>query len=98
MLCGIEISMSGLSTIKPNLTTLTVSSKVQSSPKTSAKAGSKTHDFPSRFHIWQGNPCTWPPTNTLVGDERKDKDITSKGEHDVIDLTNEDSSSDDKEQ
>ena len=33
----------------------------------------------------------------LEGDGRKDKDVTSKRECDVIDLTNEDSSSDDEE-
>ena len=36
--------------------------------------------------------------DVLEGDGRKDEDITSKGECDVIDLTNEDSSSDDEEQ
>jgi len=33
----------------------------------------------------------------LEGDGRKDEDITSKRECDVIDLTNKDSSSDDEE-
>ncbi len=55
------------------------------------------HDLLSGFHIWQENPCTCPPTNMLGEDGRKDEDITSKGECDVIDLTNKNSSSNDKE-
>ncbi len=34
----------------------------------------------------------------LEEDGRKDRDVTSKGEHDVIDLTNKSSSDNDEEQ
>ena len=49
------------------------------------------------FHIWRENRSGCPPTPGLAGDGRRDEDVTSKGECDVIDLTNEDSSSDDEE-
>ncbi len=96
-LCGIEILTNMSSTTKLSLTTSTVSSKAPSLPAISVRAGWNVHNFQSGFHIWQENPCTCPPTNVLTKGGRKDKDITSKGEHDVIDLTVKDSSSDDKE-
>ncbi len=97
MLCGLEVSMNVSSLTKPNSTTLTGSSKAPSSPETNAEEGWNVHDFLSRFHIWQENRCVCPPTGTLEGDGRRDEDVTSKRECDVIDLTNKDSSSDDEE-
>ena len=49
------------------------------------------------FRIWQENRSGCPPTPGLAGDGRRDEDVASKGECNVIDLTNEDSSSDDEE-
>ncbi len=72
-------------------------SRVPSLLMINVKAGWNVHDFQSRFHIWQENLCTCPPANTLTGDGRKDGDVTSKRECNVIDLTNEDSSGNDKE-
>jgi len=66
-------------------------------PKTSAEEDWNAHDFPSGFRIWQESCRVCPPTGALEGDGRKDEDVTSKRECDVIDLTNEDSSSDDEE-
>jgi len=97
MLCGLELLTNASSLTRPSSTALMVSSKAPLSPKTNAEEGWNVHDFPSRFHIWQKNRCVCPPTGTLEGDGRKDKDVTSKRECDVIDLTNEDSSSDDEE-
>ncbi len=97
MSCGLELSMSESSLTRPNLTAPTANSKVPSSPKTNAKEGWNACNFPSRFHIWQESHPICRPTGTLKGDGRRDKDVTSKGGCDVIDLTNEDSSSDDEE-
>src|SRR6266446_1837121 len=73
------------------------SSKAPSSPKTNAKDGWSAHDFPSGFHIWQENRRTCLQVDGPTGDGRRDEDVTSKWQCDVIDLTNEDSSSDDEE-
>ncbi len=98
MLCSIEISTSASSTTKPNLIAPTASSKVPSLPGTNAGVGLSACEFQTGFHIWQGSPCGCPPINALKGDGRKDEDVTSKRECDVIGLTNEDSSSNDEEQ
>ncbi len=97
MLCGLEVSTSASSPIRPNLTAPTASSKAQSLPKTNAEATWNVHNFPSGFRIWQESQPICQPTGTLEGDGRRDRDVTSKGGCDVIDLTNEDSSSDDEE-
>ncbi len=97
MLCGTEISMNASSTTKPSLTTPTANSRVPSLLMINVKAGWSVHNFPNGFHIWWENPCACPPISVLGEDGRKDMDVTSKGECDVIDLTNEDSSSDDEE-
>ncbi len=75
----------------------TVNSKALSLPKTNAEEGSNACDFPSGFCIWQENHRVCPPTGVLEGDGKRDEDVTSKRECDVIDLTNESSSSDDEE-
>jgi len=72
-------------------------SRVPSSPETNAEEGWNAHDFLSRFCIWQENCRECPLIGALEGDGRKDEDVTSKRECDVIDLTNKDSSSDDEE-
>src|SRR6266446_2604036 len=92
-----EILTNTSSTTKPSLTTSTASSRAPSLPVISVRAGWNVCNFLNGFHIWWENPCICPPTNVLMRDGRKDRDITSKGEHDVIDLTIEDSSDDDKE-
>jgi len=66
-------------------------------PETSAGVGSNVHILPNKFHIWQESLYGCPLTNALEGDGRRDGDITSKRECDVIDLTNEDSSNNDEE-
>src|SRR6266403_2232537 len=96
-LCGLEPSTSKSSLTKPNSTGLTASSKAPLLPGTSAEEGWSVQDFPSGFHIWQESRCICPQTNGSMGDGRRDKDVTSKERCDVIDLTNEDSSSDDEE-
>ncbi len=98
MLCGLEVSTSTSLPTRPNSIAPMASSKVPSSPETNAKEGWNACDFLSGFHIWQENHHICPPTGVLEGDGRKDEDVTSKRECDIIDLTNEDSSSDDKEQ
>ncbi len=89
--------MNASSTTKPSLTTPTANSRVPSLLMINVKAGWSVHNFPNGFHIWWENPCACPPISVLGEDGRKDMDVTSKGECDVIDLTNEDSSSDDEE-
>ncbi len=89
--------MSGLLPTRLSSTALTGSSKAPSSPETSAEDGWSVHDFPSGFCIWQESQHVCPPTDGPAGDGRRDEDVTSKGGCDVIDLTNEDSSSDDEE-
>ncbi len=90
-------STSASSPTRPNLTALTANSKASSSPETNAEDGWSAHDFPSGFHIWQENCHTCLLVDRPVGDGKRDKDVTSKGGCDVIDLTNEDSSSDEEE-
>ncbi len=53
--------------------------------------------LPSGFRIWQESHNACPPTPGLTRDGRRDGDVASKEECDVIDLTNEESSSDDEE-
>ncbi len=89
--------MSALSLTRPNSITPMASSRAQSSLKTSVEDGWSACNFPSGFHIWQESRRVCLPTDGPAGDGRKDEDVTSKGECDVIDLTNEDSSSDDEE-
>jgi len=74
-----------------------VSSKAPSSPETNAEEGWSARDFPSGFRIWQENQCACLQLDGPMGDGRRDEDVTSKRQCDVIDLTNEDSSSDDEE-
>src|SRR6266403_1615593 len=97
MSCSSEPSTSASWPIKPNLIAPTVSSKAPSSPKTNAGAVWNARDLPSRFRIWQVNRSACPPATGLAGDGRRDEGVASKGGCDVIDLTNEDSSSDDEE-
>src|SRR6266446_1572354 len=82
MLCDSGPSTSMSLPIRPSSTTLTGSSKAPSSPETNAEEGWSVCDFLSRFHIWQENRCVCPPTGTLEGDGRRDKDVTSKRECD----------------
>src|SRR6266403_933161 len=96
-LCGLELLTSASSPTKSSSIAPTGSSKAPSSPETNAEDAWNAHDFPSGFCIWQESQHVCPPIGVLKGDGRRDKDITSKRECDVIDLTNEDSSSDDKE-
>src|SRR6266478_5372607 len=97
MLCDSEPSTSGSSPTRPNSTKPTANSRAPSSPETNAEVGWSARDFPSGFRIWQKSRCICPLTNGLTGDGRRDKDVASKRGCDVIDLTNEDSSSDDEE-
>ncbi len=97
MLCDSGPLTSELSPTKPNSTALTANSKAQSLPETNAKDGWSACDFPSGFRIWQENRHVCLQTDRLTAGGRKDEDVTSKGECDVIDLTNEDSSDDDEE-
>ncbi len=65
-------------------------------PDFSPLLGWKRHDFPSGFRIWQ--PQFGPhPTSQFEEPGRKDVDVHTRAGCDVIDLTNEDSSDDDKE-
>ena len=89
--------MSALSLTRPNSITPMASSRAQSSLKTSVEDGWSARDFPRGFRIWQENCRACLLVDGPAGDGRRDEDITSKGECDVIDLTNEDSSSDDEE-
>ncbi len=82
---------------RPNSTAPTANSKAPSSPETNAEAGLSAHVLPSGFCIWQENRSVCPPMPGLAGDGRRDEGVSSKGGCDVIDLTNEDSSSDDEE-
>src|SRR6266403_3895546 len=95
-LCSIKISTSRYSTTKPNSNSTT---PICTQPKPlvpSVPPGWKEHDFCNRFCIWQA-PCANPPTSELTMAGRQDTDVLCKGEHDVIDLTVEDSSSNDEE-
>ena len=97
MSCDLGPSTSKSSPIRLSSITPMGSSKAPSSPETSAEEGWSACDFPSGFCIWQENQHACLLVNGPAGDGRKDEDVTSKGECDVIDLTNEDSSSDDEE-
>ncbi len=96
-LCTLGPSMSGLLPTRLSSTALTGSSKAPSSPETNAEDGWNARDFPSGFHIWQENRHACLQIDKPAGDGRRDEDVTSKRGCDVIDLTNEDSSSDDEE-
>ncbi len=65
-------------------------------PDFSLLLGWRRRDFPSGFRIWQPQfgPC--PAFKSEEGG-RKDVDVHTKAGRDVIDLTNEDSLSDDEE-
>ena len=82
---------------RPNSIAPTESSKAPSSPETNAKDGWSARDFLSGFHIWQENQRACLQVDGPAGDGRRDEDVTSKRQCDVIDLTNEDSSSNDEE-
>src|SRR6266436_1681501 len=82
---------------RPNSTALTASSRAPSSPAINAEADSNVRILPNGFRIWQENRNACPPMPGLAGDGRRDEGVASKGECNVIDLTNEDSSSDDEE-
>src|SRR6266446_369565 len=82
---------------RPNSTAPMASSREPSSPETNAEVAWSAHVLESGFCIWRGSHSACPPTPGLAGDGRRDEDIASKGERDVIDLTNEGSSSDDEE-
>src|SRR6266478_4468564 len=96
MSCDSGPSTSASSATKPNSIAPTASSKEPSSPETSARAVWNAHVLENGFRIWRENRSACPPTPGLTGDGRKDEGVASKGECDVIDLTNEDSSSDDE--
>src|SRR6266446_2519159 len=97
MSCDSGPSTSASSPTKPSSTVPMVSSKAPSLPETNAEAGWSACDLPSGFCIWQENRSICPPAIGLAGDGRRDEGVASKRGCDVIDLTNEDSSSDDKE-
>ncbi len=97
MLCDSEPSTSASSPTSPNSTEPMASSKAPSSPRTNVRADSNARVLLNGFHIWLGSHNACPPATRLVGDGRRDEGVTSKGECNVIDLTNEDSSSDDEE-
>src|SRR6266478_9048902 len=82
---------------RPSSTALMASSKAPSSPETNVEANSSARVLPNGFRIWQESHSVCPPMPGLAGDGRRDEDIASKGGCHVIDLTNEDSSSDDEE-
>src|SRR6266403_5456716 len=90
-------STSASSPTKPNSTTPTANSRAPSSPETNAEDGWSARDFPSGFRIWQENRCACLQLDKPTGDGRRDEDVTSKRQCDVIDLTNEGSSSDEEE-
>src|SRR6266403_3257502 len=95
--CDSGPSTSASSPTRPNSTAPTPSSREPSSPETSARGGWNAHVLPTGFRIWRESLYECPPTPGLAGDGRMDVDVASKGGCDVIDLTNEDSSSDDEE-
>src|SRR6266478_5397387 len=81
---------------RPSLTSTMPPLPPPKMPDFSPLLGWKWHDFPSRFHIWQPQfgPCSTPQSEEPG---RKDANVHTRAGHDVIDLTNEDSSSDDEE-
>src|SRR6266403_346031 len=97
MLCDSGPSTSASSPTKPNSTAPMVSSKGPSSPETNARVVWSARVLENGFCIWRENRNGCPPTPGLAGDGRRDEGVASKGECDVIDLTNEGSSSDDEE-
>src|SRR6266436_3200311 len=82
---------------RPSSIAPTASSKAPSSPETNAVADSSARVLQNGFRIWPENRSGCPPTPRLAGDGRRDEDVSSKRGCDVIDLTNEDSSSNDEE-
>src|SRR6266446_4641842 len=90
-------STSASSPTKPSSTALTANSRVQSSPETNAEDSWSARDFPSGFCIWQENCRACLQVDGPAGDGRRDEDVTSKRQCDVIDLTNKDSSSNEEE-
>src|SRR6266403_2816741 len=97
MLCDSEPSTSASSPTRPSSTTPTASSREPSSPETSARGVWSARVLENGFRIWRENCSECPPMPGLTGDGRRDEDVASKGGCNVIDLTNEDSSSDDEE-
>src|SRR6266481_741481 len=95
--CDSGPSTSASSPIRPSSTALTANSRAPSSPETSAGAVWSARVLESGFRIWRENRSEWPLTPGPAGDGRRDEDVASKGGCDVIDLTNEDSSSNDEE-
>ncbi len=96
-LSALDSSMSASLPTKPNSTAPTASLKAPSLPETNAEEGWSVCDFLSGFRIWQENRCACLQLDGPVGDGRRDEDVTSKQQCDVIDLTNEDSSSNEEE-
>src|SRR6266403_3862071 len=81
---------------KPSSTSTMLPLPQPRTPNFSLLLGWKWHDFPSRFRIWQ--PQFRPhPTSQSKEPGRRDMDVHTRAGCDVIDLTNEDSSSNDKE-
>src|SRR6266404_104532 len=81
---------------RPSLTSTTPPSPLPRTPDFSPLLGWKRRNFPSGFCIWQ--PQFRPrPTSQPEEPGRKDADIHTRAGCDVIDLTNEDSSSNDEE-
>src|SRR6266478_1136490 len=97
MLCDSGPSTSVSSPTRPSSTVPMANSRAPSSPETNARGAWSARVLPTRFRIWQESRNTCPPIPGLAGDGRRDEDVASKGGCDVIDLTNEGSSSDDEE-
>src|SRR6266404_2174362 len=89
-------SMKTSSPSRPSSTSTTPPSPPPRMPDFSPLLGWKRHDFPNGFHIWQPQFRPRPPSQ-CEEPGRKDADVHTRAGHDVIDLTNEDSSSDDEE-
>src|SRR6266478_2532532 len=90
-------STSTSSLTRPSSTAPTANSKAPSSPETNAEDSWSARDFPSGFRIWQENHRTCLQIDGSAEGGRRDEGVTSKWQCDVIDLTNEDSSSNDEE-
>src|SRR6266403_1459444 len=93
--CDSAPSMSTSWPIRPSSTEPTANSRAPSSPATNVRVASSAHVLANGFRIWRESHNACPPMPGLAGDGRKDEDVASKGGCDVIDLTNEDGSSDD---
>ncbi len=93
---AITSSMKTSSPSRPSSTSTTPSLPQPKIPDFSLLLSWRWHNFPSGFHIWepQFGPC---PTSPSEECGRKDADIHTRAGCDVIDLTNEDSSSNDEE-